>query len=116
MWKNFYQIEQTLWIYAPHNYFRIITITFPNILIQKSLDTAIAIQTNQIALLQQEVNIIKADTEKMISQIKSSTTKINNYALTNSNQINRINKIFGMIDNSNNITLFNTQNNVIVNV
>jgi len=145
------QILQTLEIYVPNDYFKIIRITFPTILIQKSLDTAIALQTNKIALLQQEVNIIKADTEKMISQIKSSTTKINNFALTQSNQIqsnaksvstnilltartdgldlfcstlnitnpnhiNRINKIFGMIDNANNITLFNTQNNVIVNV
>jgi hypothetical protein len=115
------------------------------------LDTAIALQTNQIALLQQEVNIIKADTEQMISQIEATTTRIENYALTQSNQIksnaksvstnmlltsrtdgldlfcstlnineptqiNKINKIFTMIDNANNVTLFNTGNNLIYNV
>lgn len=145
------QINQTLGIYVPYNYFKIITITFPSILISKSLDTAIALQTNQIALLQQEVNIIKADTEQMISQIEASTTRIENYALTQSNQIksnaqsvstnmlltsrtdgldlfcstlniteptqiNKINKIFTMIDNANNLTLFNTGNNLIYNV
>lgn len=145
------QIDQTLGIYLPRDYFKIITITFPSILISKSLDTAIALQTNQIALLQQEVNIIIADTEQMISQIEASTTRIENYALTKSNQIksnaqsistnmlltsrtdgldlfcstlnitepaqiNKINKIFTMIDNANNLTLFNTGNNLIYNV
>jgi hypothetical protein len=145
------QIYQTLKIYVPYNYFKIITITFPSILISKSLDTAIALQTNQIALLQQEVNVIKADTQQMISQIEASTSKIENYALTLSNQIklnaqsvstnmlltsrtdgldlfcsilnitnpdqiNKINKIFNMIDNANNLTLFNTPNNIIYNV
>lgn len=145
------QINQTLGIYVPRDYFKIISITFPSILISKSLDTAIALQTNQIALLQQEVNIIKADTEQMISQIEATTTRIENYALTQSNQIksnaqsistnmlltsrtdglnffcstlnisnptqiNRINKIFTMIDNANNLTLFNTGNNLIYNV
>ena len=145
------QINQTLNIYMHHDYFKIIRITFPPILISKSLDTAIALQTNQIVLLQQEVDIIKADTNKLISEINAQIIKTENYALTQSNliqsnaksistnmllraradglnllsttlnisspyDINKINKIFTMIDNANNITLFNTQNNLIFNV
>lgn len=145
------QINQTLNINVPENYFKIIDISFPSILISKSLDTAIALQTNQIELLRQEVVVIQADTKKMISEIEASTTRIINYATTKSNQIksnantastnilltartdglklfcsslnisnpshiNRINRIFNMIDSANNITLLNTQNNLIYNV
>ena len=145
------QIGETLNIYVPNDYFKIISIDFPDILISKSLDTAIALQNNQIASLQQSVNLIKADTNQMISQITAQTNKILEYAQTESSliesnansvsnnilltartngmnlfcnqlnisnpeQINKINKIFSIIDNVNNLTLFNTQNNIIVNV
>lgn len=145
------QIWQTLNIYVPSDYFKIISIDFPDILISKSLDTAIALQNNEIASLQQSVNLIKADTTQLISQITAQSNKIIQYAQTESNliksnaeyvsnnilltartnglemfcnelnitnpdQINKINKIFSIIDNSRNLTLFNTQNNVIVNI
>lgn len=145
------QIYDSLLIHTPYNYFKIIDITFPDILNNRSLDTAISRQINNISLLKQNVNIIKAETNKIISQIIVNTTKINNYAVTKANQIksnaqsindnmlltartngldlfcsklnitnpshiNMVNKIFSMIDNANNITIFNTQNNIIVNV
>ena len=40
----------------------------------------------------------------------------NELNISNPEQINKINKIFSIIDNVNNLTLFNTQNNIIVNV
>ncbi len=145
------QIWQTLNIYAPHDYFKIISIDFPDILISKSLDTAIALQNNEIAVLQQSVNLIKADTTQMISSIKAESNRILQYSQTQSNlitsnansestnilltartdglelfcsglnithpdQINRINKIFSIIDNTNNITILNTPNNFMLSV
>lgn len=144
------QLEQTLDVYAPVDFFKIVSIHFPPILISKSLETAIALQSNEIAILQQTVNVINADTTQMISKITAQTNKVLQYAqsesnlittnansesinillttrtdgielfcqklnITNPHHINKINKIFGIIDNANNLTLFNTQNNIIVN-
>ena len=115
----------------------------------KSLETAIALQNNEIAMKQQYVNVIKADTNQLVSQINAEKDLTYAYAQTKSNKItsnanaesinillvakstglsllcdklnittssdkNRINKIFTIIDNVNNLTLLNTGNNIIV--
>lgn len=145
------QIWTTLSIYVPQDYFKIISIDFPDILISKSLDTAIALQNNEIAILQQSVNLIKADTTQMVSLITAESNRILQYAQSESNlittnansestniravsrtdginffcstlnissakHVNRINKLFSMIDSYNNITLLNTPNNMILSV
>ena len=119
-------------------------------LIDKSLDTAIALQNNEIAIKQQNVNIIKADTNQMVSKINAEKDLTYAYAqteankivanansasvnmmlvarsngldllcnklnITSSHDINRLNKVFAIIDNPNNVTLFNTMANVIIN-
>lgn len=145
------QLAQTLNVYAPVDFFKITSIQFPDILISKSLETAIALQNNEIAILQQTVNVINADTLQMISEITAQSNKILQYAqsesnlimsnansestnvlltartdgiklfcqtlnITNPDNINKINKIYGIIDNAKNLTLFNTKNNIIVDV
>jgi hypothetical protein len=145
------QIWDTLNIYVPQDYFKIISIDFPDILISKSLDTAIALQNNEIAILQQSVNLIKADTTQMVSSITAESNRILQYSQSESNlittnansessnilatsrtngidlfcstlnissaeHVNRINKLFSMIDSPNNITLLNTPNSMILSV
>ena len=144
------QIKNISNIDAPSQYFKIINIKFPTMLIDKSLDTAIALQNNEIAIKQQNVNIIKADTNQMVSKINAEKDLTYAYAqteankiianansasvnmmlvarsngldslcnklnITSSHDINRINKVFAIIDNANNVTLFNTMTNVIIN-
>lgn len=144
------QIKNISNIDAPSQYFKIININFPTMLIDKSLDTAIALQNNEIAIKQQNVNIIKADTNQMVSKINAEKDLTYAYAqteankivanansasvnmmlvarsngldllcnklnITSSHDINRINKVFAIIDNPNNVTLFNTMANVIIN-
>lgn len=145
------QLNKTLKVYVPTDYFKIISIKFPEILVSKSLDTAIALQNNEIASLQQAVNVINADTTQMVSEITAQSNRVIQYAqtqstliqsnansqssnilltartdgmelfcsilnITNPHHINKINKIFGIIDGAKNLTLFNTDNNVIMNV
>ena len=144
------QIKNISNIDAPAQYFKIINIKFPTMLIDKSLDTAIALQNNEIAIKQQNVNIIKADTNQMVSKINAEKDLTYAYAqteankivanansasvnmmlvarsngldllcnklnITSSHDINRLNKVFAIIDNPNNVTLFNTMANVIIN-
>jgi hypothetical protein len=143
------QIKNISNIDAPQEYFKIINIVFPTILIDKSLETAIALQNNEIAIKQQNVNIINADTKQMVSEITAEKNRYYAYAQTEGNKIisnansqatnvilvaksngldllcnelnitsssdkNRINKIFTIIDNANNLTLLNTGNNIII--
>ncbi len=80
-------LYSTVQVYAPAEYFKIINIVFPATLMNKSLETAIALQNNQIQAYVQQVNIINADTGKMKAIIDAETVKTLEYANNMASQI-----------------------------
>ena len=71
---------------APTEYFRITGIDFPSNILNNSLVSALAIQKMELQENQQQVNIIIADTNQMVSKINAEATKIllNSYSVANS--------------------------------
>lgn len=80
-------LSKTVQVESPNEYFKIVNIIFPKTLIDKSLETAIALQNNQIQLYQQEVNIIEADTNKLKAEIDAESSKTLEYANNEANKI-----------------------------
>jgi hypothetical protein len=80
-------LMDTIGVEAPKEYFKIINIVFPDSLIETSLETAIALQNNEIQLYQQSVDVIEADTEKMKASIDADTTRTLEYANNQAEQI-----------------------------
>lgn len=80
-------LRETVQVEAPNEYFKIVNIIFPKTLIDKSLETAIALQNNQIQLYQQEVNVIEADTNKLKAEIDAKTSRTLEYANNEANKI-----------------------------
>lgn len=62
-------IKSTLGIICPESLFKITNIVFPANIIQYALQSAIALQKNQIATNQQEVNIYIANTQQQVAEI-----------------------------------------------
>lgn len=73
-------LKDTVYVEAPAEYFKIVNIIFPATLIDKSLETAIALQNNEIQEFQQQVNIIEADTNKLKAEIDAETKRTLEYA------------------------------------
>lgn len=73
-------LSNTIGVIVPKTFFKIIKISFPETLISKSLDTAIALQNNEIEQHKQEVDIIKADTSKLKAIIDAETSRTIEYA------------------------------------
>lgn len=86
-----YYLNDTVNVDAPSEYFKIVNIIFPTTLIDKSLETSIALQNNEIQSYYQKVSIIEADTNKLKSEIDAETVKTLEYAK---------NSAFQMITNS----------------
>jgi regulator of protease activity HflC (stomatin/prohibitin superfamily) len=77
----------TVGVYAPADYFKIINIVFPETLMSKSLETAVALQNNQVQSYQQEVDLIEADTQKLKATIDAQTSRTIEYAKNQATQI-----------------------------
>lgn len=97
-------IKITLGFLCPDSLFKITNIVFPNNVIQYALQSAIALQKNEIATNQQEVNIYIANTHQQVAEISAKanltlqeslydSSKITSYAQYNYN--NRINSARG---------------------
>jgi hypothetical protein len=72
---------------ADEAYFRIINIVFPVNIVENSLKSAIALQSNELQSNQQDVNIVKADTKKLIATILASSTQLIQNSVSKSNAI-----------------------------
>jgi hypothetical protein len=80
-------LDEMVGVDVPQKYFRLLTINMPNTLITTSLESAIELQNNQIQQYKQEVSVIKADTQKMVSEINAHAIQIIAYANTTANKI-----------------------------
>ena len=80
-------LDEMVGVDVPQKYFRLLTINMPNTLITTSLESAIELQNNQIQQYKQEVSVIKADTQKMVSEIIAHANQIIAYANTTANKI-----------------------------
>jgi hypothetical protein len=72
---------------APKDLFEIINIVFPESIIKISLETAIALQNNEILELQQEVDIIIADTSKFKAEIDAKTEQTLEFSINEATQL-----------------------------
>lgn len=72
---------------APTQYFKITDIQFPQNILNNSLNSALALQNNQLQQNQQEVQIVTADTAKMVASINAQTNQIIQNSVSESNQI-----------------------------
>lgn len=77
----------TIQVEAPAAYFKIVNIVFPTTLTAKSLETAIALQNNQIQEYEQQVNVINADTNRLKAEIDAETSRTLEYANNQASQI-----------------------------
>jgi hypothetical protein len=66
---------------CPTQYVEITNIIFPQTIIHFSLDSAITLQRNEILIKQQEVDIIKADTSRMESEIDAEAVQTIEYSI-----------------------------------
>jgi hypothetical protein len=64
-------IKLTLGIICPESLFKITNIVFPDNIIQYALQSAIALQNNQIATNQQEVDVYIANTQQQVAEINA---------------------------------------------
>lgn len=68
-----YVIDRDFNIEVPESLFEILSITFPQSVVDIRLETAIALQNNELLEKQQNVNIVIADTNKMKASIDAQT-------------------------------------------
>lgn len=80
-------LMSTVMVDAPAEYFKIVNIIFPQTLIDKSLETAIALQNNNIQSYQQQVDVINADTLKLKAEIDAESSRTIEYANNQASQI-----------------------------
>ena len=94
-------------VVVPLNYVRITNIIFPDILISTSLDSALALQKNQLNLIKQSVQLISAQTDQMVANITAQTqlllqntnntaTQITNIAQTEGDKIINVARSSGL--------------------
>jgi len=62
-------LEKAYGVEVPMSYVKIVGITFPSGLISTSLDSALALQRNELQLLQQDVDLVEATTNQMVATI-----------------------------------------------
>ena len=67
--------------------FRIINIIFPENIVNNSLKSAIALQSNELQKNLQDVSIVQADTKQMIATILASSTQLIQNSISKSNAI-----------------------------
>ena len=58
-------------VVAPPEYCRILDIKFPDILVDSSLNSAIALQQNELNLIEQRVQLIESETAQQVASIDS---------------------------------------------
>ncbi len=74
-------------VYAPTEYFKITDIKFPQNILDNSLQSALALQNVQLQENQQYVQVVIADTAKMVATINSQTNQILQNSISESNRI-----------------------------
>jgi hypothetical protein len=81
------ELKDKLHISAPIDLFRIGDVKLPDSVIETSLQSAISIQNNELLKSSQAVALIKAETQKLVTEIDVSTSLLLSYA---SNEASRI--------------------------
>lgn len=74
-------------VISPPEYFKITDIIFPQNIIDNSLQSAIALQNNQLQENQQYVQVVSADTAKIVASINAQTDKMLQNSVAESNKI-----------------------------
>ena len=74
-------------VIAPKEYFKITNILFPANIIANSLNSAIAIQNIELQTNQQNVQVVVADTQLMVSRITANTTEVLQNSVSDSTKI-----------------------------
>lgn len=80
-------IKLTLGIICPDSLFKITNIVFPDNIIQYALQSAIALQKNQIATNQQEVDVYIANTQQQVAEILAQSKLILQQSVYDSTKI-----------------------------
>lgn len=80
-------IETTLGIICPDSLFKITNIVFPTNIIQYALQSAIALQKNQIATNQQDVDVYIAHTQQQVAEITAQAKLILQQSVYDSSKI-----------------------------
>jgi hypothetical protein len=78
---------QEMSVYAPPKYFKITDIQFPSNILANSLQSALALQNVQLQENQQYVQVVIADTGKMVASINAQTNQIIQNSISESNKI-----------------------------
>jgi regulator of protease activity HflC (stomatin/prohibitin superfamily) len=81
------ELNSKLYISAPIELFRIGEIQFPDSVLETSLESAISIQNNELLKSSQAVALIKAETQKLVTEIDVSTTLLLSYATNEASRI-----------------------------
>jgi len=76
-----------IWIDIPNFKFQLLQITFPDDIKSKFLSNAIQIQKNEKAKFEQEADVIRKETETLVSEVQANITRINASAEAQSKQI-----------------------------
>lgn len=80
------KLSEIVWVDAPTQFFKIISIHFPGSLIDKSLQTVVTLQNNELLLAQQQLSVINAETDSIIAAIDAQTTLTLAYATNTATQ------------------------------
>ena len=80
-------LDDVVMIDAPVELFRIGQITLPKTVTERSLESAIAIQRNEILANTQQVTVIKAETDKLVAEIDAKTRQVLSYADNTAEQV-----------------------------
>lgn len=65
-------LEELMGVEVPQNYVRIIKLDIPEILISTSLDSALALQRNELNQITQAVSLVQSETTELVASIDSS--------------------------------------------
>mgnify|MGYP003386832207 CR=1 FL=1 len=84
-------LEEGIWtdfnIEVPQDLYEIVKITFPQSIIDVSLNTAIVLQENELFVLQQAIDIIYADTNTMVATIDVQTEQTIQFSETTATRL-----------------------------
>lgn len=80
-------LQANVLVEAPVELFRIGEVRLPPSIIERSLESAIAIQRNEILANTQEVVVIRSETEKLVAEIDAQRNQVLNFALNKADLI-----------------------------
>ena len=77
-------LDRQVYVTAPAETFQLLNVYFPDSVVSKNLEASIALQTNEVALLQQQQVVnVQSESKRQVAEIQAMTNQLLQYARSN---------------------------------